>query len=102
MKPDLWWKQKGREYVKKYLKIAGFRRIYEITFWLTHRCVYACKFCVIEENAGPFMPKEMVFSTIDAAKPYALDCVPITGGDPMLHPDFVEILHGVRDRVSNV
>jgi MoaA/NifB/PqqE/SkfB family radical SAM enzyme len=42
----------------------------------------------------------VVFDFIKEAVPYKVSHVPITGGEPMLHPDFVEICHFVRDHVS--
>lgn len=102
MNLETWWRFKARETIKRYLKIVGFRRIYEITFWLTHRCVYNCSFCVIKENKSPFLPKEVVFAFVKEALPYKLGTVPITGGEPMLHPDFAEICHFVLDNVPTV
>jgi len=97
-----WWRYTAREYIKKYLKLVGFRGIYEITFWLTHRCVYNCKFCLMDENSGPFLPKEAIFAIMEEALRYKLGTVPITGGEPMLHPDFVEICRYIGKRVPNV
>lgn len=96
------WRESARQYINKYRKITGYRHVYEITFWLTHRCVYQCPFCVIEKNTGPFIEKELVFATIDEALPYGLEVAPITGGEPMLHPDFAEICNYAAMRVPNV
>lgn len=102
MNLDTWWRFKAREAIKRYLKIVGFRRIYEMTFWLTHRCVYHCSFCVINDNKGPFLSKEAVFAFVKEALPYKLGTVPITGGEPMLHPDFAEICHFLFDNVPTI
>ena len=96
------WRNTAKRITKKYLRITGRRRLYDLCFWLTHRCVYKCDFCVIEKNSGPFLPKEQVFALIQEAIPYKLGMVQITGGDPMLHPDFAEICNSVADSFPDV
>lgn len=92
----------AKSLIKKALKPLGFRRIYDITFWLTHRCPYNCDYCVIESNSGPLMPKEMVFNAIEAALPKKLGSVQLTGGEPMLHPDFDEICNYIHQKFQHV
>ena len=79
--------------LKKYLRPLGYRRAYVITFWLTHHCVYSCKYCLLESNSGPFLPKETVFKITKESLPLRLNMVDITGGECMLHPDFEEIVN---------
>ena len=78
------------------------RRIREATLWLTDRCVYDCPYCVLPGHRGPFLAKADVIRTIDRLQPFGLEAVSLTGGDPMLHPDFAEICHLAGDRVAGV
>ncbi len=78
------------------------RRIREATLWLTDRCVYDCPYCVLPSHRGPFIDPEDLIRTIDRLLPFGLEAVSLTGGDPMVHPEFTAICHLLRDRLAGV
>ncbi len=78
------------------------RQIREATLWLTDRCVYDCPYCVLPSHRGPFIDPDDLIRAIDRLLPFGLEAVSLTGGDPMVHPDFAAICHRLRDRLAGV
>ncbi len=71
------------------------RRVY---FQITHQCNINCDYCFIKASKEALsVPKKLI---TDFAKYFAekgLMEVRLTGGEPLLHPDFVEILDRFKD-----
>ncbi len=73
-----------------------------IYFYLTEGCNLACRHCWIapKYQAGstvyPSVPYELFVSIVKQAKPLGLGSVKLTGGEPLLHPNIVEILRFIR------
>lgn len=64
---------------------------------ITDYCPYGCEFCYQDSTAaGEHAPKERVSSLAFALSQMKVFEVAIGGGEPTLHPDFVEILHAFR------
>ena len=59
-------------------------------------CNLKCKNCYIErnpyKNEEDFIPLEKIKQTLSAIKGKELNSIYLTGGEPMLHPDFNQIL----------
>jgi SynChlorMet cassette radical SAM/SPASM protein ScmF len=73
-----------------------------IYFYLTEGCNLACRHCWIapKYQAGstiyPSLSYELFVSIIKQAKPLGLGSVKLTGGEPLLHPQILEILRFIR------
>jgi len=71
--------------------------------YLSGSCNLACRHCWIEptvqsgENGGEHVKIEYVEKVIQEAKPLGLSSVKLTGGEPLLHPQFREIINLLKD-----
>lgn len=73
--------------------------IRRIAFELTNRCNLNCRHCLRgDEQPRADLPKELVFSVLDQARRLGITQVSFTGGEPLLHPDFEEIVRGAVRR----
>ncbi|MCH9682817.1 MAG: radical SAM protein [Deltaproteobacteria bacterium] len=67
---------------------------------LTLKCNLPCKHCYI--NAGSKRPNELdteeLKGVIDQLADKGVMCLVLIGGEPMMHPDFLELLHHAYDR----
>lgn len=63
-------------------------------FDITTRCAGSCRYCYTasEDFTHTTMPKEKVFEVIDQIWDCRIRHVTWPGGDPLLHPDFFEIM----------
>lgn len=68
---------------------------------ITEKCNFNCLHCF---NAADNMPicKELSYedicSILDQAADYGVLAVAVTGGEPMMHPDFLKIIEAIYDR----
>jgi len=66
-------------------------------------CNLACRHCWIvpkyqpDGNGGPYIKLEYVEKAIREAKPLGLRSIKLTGGEPMLHPHFRELVALIND-----
>jgi len=87
-----------KQRVEKY-NIPPLNQIY---FYLTKGCNLACRHCWLAprfDRTGsryPTLSVELFETAIREAKPLGLQGVKLTGGEPLLHPQFVELLEIVR------
>lgn len=70
-------------------------------FYLTEGCNLACRHCWIAprfDNDGklPTLPVELFERAIEEAKPLGLSSVKLSGGEPLMHPQFAELLRIIR------
>jgi len=71
-------------------------------FYLTEGCNLACRHCWMGPrfdaagNHYPTLPVELFETAIREAKPLGLSGVKLTGGEPLLHPQFTRLLEIVR------
>lgn len=76
----------------------GVPPLTSLYMYISGSCNLACRHCWIEpdfqagDNGGKHIPLEYVEKAIREAKPLGLSSVKLTGGEPMLHPDFREIV----------
>ncbi len=70
---------------------------------LTNRCNHRCSFCFYAENIGveadkPSLKKEILMERLTEAKKLGTKAINFTGGgEPMIHPDFIEIMKHVAN-----
>lgn len=81
---------------------AGVPALRTIYFYLTEGCNLACRHCWMGPrfdpagNRYPTLPVGQFEAAIREAKPLGLNCVKLTGGEPLLHPHFTQLLEIVR------
>ncbi len=74
----------------------------QIYFYLTEGCNLACRHCWLDpkyqsgHSNYPVLPLELFESAIHEAKPLGLHGVKLTGGEPLMHPDFLLLLEIIR------
>jgi len=70
----------------------------QIYFYLTEGCNLACKHCWLSpkyqngKNIFPSLPLNTIKSIIEQGKHLGLTDVKLTGGEPLMHPDIINIL----------
>jgi SynChlorMet cassette radical SAM/SPASM protein ScmF len=76
--------------------------LHQIYFYLTEGCNLACRHCWLapkydpEGTNYPTLPIALFEKIIADAKPLGLKAVKLTGGEPLLNPDFLAMLDVVR------
>ena len=74
----------------------------QIYFYLTQGCNLACRHCWLapksdpEGTRYPTLPIDLFEKIVSEAKPLGLNTVKLTGGEPLLNPDFLKMLEVVR------
>jgi SynChlorMet cassette radical SAM/SPASM protein ScmF len=74
----------------------------QIYFYLTAGCNLACRHCWlapgfdVDGSRYPVLPVELFEAAIREAKPLGLSGVKLTGGEPLLHPQIIQLLEIVR------
>ena len=74
----------------------------QIYFYLTAGCNLACRHCWlapgfdVDGSRYPVLPIELFEAAIREAKPLGLSGVKLTGGEPLLHPQIIQLLEIVR------
>jgi SynChlorMet cassette radical SAM/SPASM protein ScmF len=81
--------------------LEGTPPLRSIYFYLTEGCNLACRHCWIapqfdESGIMPAIPVEIFQKVIDEAMPLGLTDVKLTGGEPLMHPRFAELLEIIR------
>ena len=82
-------------------QLSSFR-LNQIYFYLTEGCNLACRHCwlapQLEKNGTryPVLPLTLFEKAIQEAKPLGLSSVKLTGGEPLLHPQFTRLLEILR------
>lgn len=75
-----------------------------IYFYLTNDCNLRCRHCWIAPTfqsgtvSGSYLSFDMFKSIVEQAKPLGLGNVKLTGGEPLLHPQILEILEYIRSQ----
>lgn len=78
------------------------RTINTLYFYLTEGCNLACRHCWLGPRFDatgsnyPTLPVELFETAIREAKPLGLTGVKLTGGEPLLHPEFSHLLEIVQ------
>jgi len=80
----------------------GQRTINTLYFYLTEGCNLACRHCWMgprfDANGShyPVLPVALFETAIREARPLGLSGVKLTGGEPLMHPQILELLEIVR------
>src|SRR6185295_5494073 len=80
-----------------------FARPYVISWNLTYRCNLACEHCYLDAGGAPLVDTDNFADRselgIDEISAFAPECVTIlTGGEPLLRRDILEIVKRAADR----
>ncbi len=73
-------------------------------FYLTHGCNLACRHCWLapefQKNGrtGGHLDFEILKQAVEEAIPLGLSSAKLTGGEPLLHPDFVKIVDYLAEK----
>lgn len=79
--------------------MAKLESIRKIRFVLTDFCNYQCKFCHNEGTCTKntkFLDKGGIISLTKIAKDLNIEKITLTGGEPLLHPEILDIVAGIR------
>ena len=91
-------------------QVEGFARPYVVSWNLTYRCNLACEHCYLDAGITPLvgtqnfadrseLGTEECFRVIDEIAAFAPECVTIlTGGEPLLRRDILEIVRRASER----
>ena len=92
------------------LAVEGFARPYVVSWNLTYRCNLACEHCYLDAGGAPQVGTENFadrselgtdecFRVIDEIAAFAPECLTIlTGGEPLLRRDILEIVRRASER----
>ena len=86
----------------------GVPPLRSLYLYISGSCNLACRHCWITPtyqargNGGRFIKLEHVEKAIREARPLGLRTVKLTGGEPMLHPQFKEIVRLIDDEDLNI
>ena len=91
-------------------RVEGFARPYVVSWNLTYRCNLACEHCYLDAGPKPLvgtenfadrseLGTEECFRVIDEIAAFAPECLTIlTGGEPLLRRDILEIVRRAAER----
>jgi SynChlorMet cassette radical SAM/SPASM protein ScmF len=84
------------------MKIKDLPPLRQIYFYLTEGCNLACRHCWIAPKFDaqaklPTLSVDLFEKAISEAKPMGLEGVKLTGGEPLMHPRFIELLEIVNE-----
>ncbi|MEZ4365119.1 MAG: radical SAM protein [Kofleriaceae bacterium] len=65
---------------------------------VTRRCNLACGYCVEYDHVSAPVPLEVMKARLDHLAALGTVFVTLTGGEPLLHPDLIELVRHVRAR----
>ncbi|MBN1939232.1 MAG: SynChlorMet cassette radical SAM/SPASM protein ScmF, partial [Candidatus Aminicenantes bacterium] len=77
-------------------------RLNQVYFYLTEGCNLACRHCWLapkfdsDGSHYPVLPLELFETAVREGKPLGLSGVKLTGGEPLLHPRFLDLIEIVR------
>lgn len=76
------------------------RKIQELFVEITYNCLLQCKHCSSEAYPGCelFISAERMYSLIDEAISLGLQKLSLSGGEPLLHPDCLNIIEYAKQR----
>ncbi len=69
---------------------------------LTHNCPLKCKHCYVEAGSGDSLSTKLVKKILDDVEELNIQQIQLTGGEPLLHPQFAEILESLISKNKEV
>ena len=81
---------------------SGLRRPKHLTLMITDTCNLRCRHCLLDctPDLGRQVPREAVMEIIRGFARLGGERLMITGGEPLLHPDWIKILSFACERVE--
>ena len=73
----------------------------KMNFMITGKCNYNCLHCFSAAENAPIMTEwsyEQALDLLDQARDCGVNAFTITGGEPMLHPHFMDIIKAIYER----
>lgn len=72
---------------------------YQVSFEITNYCNLKCRHCCNDSSIskGCYLSKEEMFNLIDELKSINTTSIYVTGGEPTLHPDFLDIAKHINN-----
>ena len=95
----------GKNKISEETGIPPLRHIY---FYLTEGCNLRCRHCWLAPRYDPegkkfdVLPVQLFQAAIQEAKPLGLNGIKLTGGEPLLHPEFPRLLEIARNHELSV
>lgn len=82
--------------------ITALKERMVLQWHITHSCNLRCTHCY-QDDYQSHMPKELLFSVLDKYTDFVeeynyIGQINLTGGEPLLHPDFFELAREIRNR----
>ncbi len=80
----------------KILEFTNFYPPQHLSIELTDKCNLRCTFCYLgerrkDDSSFVFINTELLLAKLDELSNFGLEAIELTGGEPLLHPDFKEI-----------
>lgn len=101
-----WVKFSENKSISPKMKTTGDRNYFfppHLAIELTDKCNLSCKHCYRNaKHEGTFIDKSKLFDLIDQLSGEGLELVEVTGGEPTLHPDIVEIIEYLVSKLGLV
>jgi SynChlorMet cassette radical SAM/SPASM protein ScmF len=101
--PELLKKETASSATRKLGLPEGVPPLTSLYLYIAGSCNLACRHCWIsptfepDNSKGQFLKVEYIDKAVKEAKPLGLQSVKLTGGEPMLHPQFREIVEFLDD-----
>lgn len=84
------------------MKDSWGREIDYLRISLTESCNLRCIYCmpegVVSKTSSENLTKEDIFAIVEAGVELNIKKIRLTGGEPLLHRDIVDIVKGIKDR----
>ena len=68
---------------------------------ITNSCPMKCDFCYNQDRKGKLISTEQILETINELKGMGVIWLGLTGGEPLMNPDLVEIVASIGDSVCS-
>jgi cyclic pyranopterin phosphate synthase len=93
---------KGNEVIEKHPLVDSFgRHITRLRISLTEQCNFRCVYCVPQEGVSApcpsrFLRRDQVVRLVHLASQFGITHIRLTGGEPLLRSDIVEIIRDLK------
>jgi len=80
---------------------TGFKRLFDsrplsAQIVVTYECNLSCSYCHEYTHGAPIVPMETIARRIDALDELGVIAFDLLGGEPLLHPDIIEIVRRIK------
>ena len=83
------------------LRVCENRYFPKMNFMITGKCNFNCLHCFNAADNAPLMTEwsyDEALDLLDQARDCGINAFTITGGEPMLHPQFMELIEAIYER----